>query len=69
MSYWWIAFLVIEGATAVYLGAQHFSNKRPTSMDVAIGDEIGNILLVLLAMAIAVVAFAIFAWRHFRLVA
>jgi hypothetical protein len=66
VSYWWIAFWLIEGAIAVYLISQHFSNKRPTSMDVAMGDEIGNLILVAFGILLSVVAFTIFAWQHFR---
>ncbi len=66
MSIWLIAFWVIEGAIAVYLISQHFSNKRPTSMDVAMGDEIGNLVLVGFGVLLGLVAFAIFAWHHFR---
>lgn len=66
MSAWWWAFWIIEAAIAVYLLGQRFANKRPTSMDVAIGDEIGNLLLIILGMGLAAIVWAIYLWRHLR---
>lgn len=63
MSYWWIAFWLIEAAL---IGAVVVSKifHKPSSADVEIGEEIGNMLLIGFAIVIGVIAFLIYAWHH-----
>ena len=67
MSGWWIAFIVAEVGLLGGLVVSKLTHK-PSSADMEIGEEIGNALLIGLAVLLAVIAFLIFAWHHFRFV-
>ena len=66
MSIGWILFWALEALGAAVLLVTRFKNKQPTSMDVAMGDEIGNAVIALLMLAVAAIGAIVFAWHHFR---
>lgn len=69
MSAWWIAFWLLEAVLiGVVVVPKFVLRKDRPSGDAGdqIADEIGSMLFIGLAILIAVVAFTIFAWHHFR---
>jgi hypothetical protein len=65
MNFWWILFAGVE---ILILGTLAISKifHKPSSADVEIGETIGNGLLIGAAVLLALIAFTIFAWHHFR---
>jgi hypothetical protein len=66
---WTCAFWVFEASiVAVIVVTTWRSRAKYQSVDVAIGNEIGNFLLGIIGGVVAVIAGLVYVWHHFRFV-